>query len=73
MWVNSACKVNSQIVGFLTSCVDFYSPLFYVGASVILYLGYLLWQVLFAPLDRIRVLGDIGYIADKGAQAGRTG
>lgn len=64
IWLNSVYKVNSRLVNYLVSFVDIYSPTFYVGIAVLAVVGYQLWGLVFRPINRIRVLGDLGYLPD---------
>lgn len=66
IWLNSVYKLNARLFGFLSSLIDIYSYQFYVLLVAGSVVGYYLYKFLFTPLDRIRVLGDIGYIPEKG-------
>ncbi|XP_060600576.1 cholesterol 7-desaturase nvd-like [Ruditapes philippinarum] len=56
--------VNSRLMDILPSYMNLYSPLFYIQAIVLGVLGYFLYGIIFRPIDRIRVLGDVGYRPD---------
>lgn len=62
MCVNTV--VNANIMDILPDFLDFFSPFTYillVGCSIA---GYYLYGLLFRPMNRIRILGETGYLPD---------
>ena len=64
IWINSLYKLHENVFGFITSLVDVYSFKFYIFLIASSVSGYYIYKLLFTPLDRIRILGDIGYISE---------
>lgn len=64
IWVNSVYKLNERFLNYLWGSIDLYSPVFYVTLAVLLFLAYQSYGVVFRPIDRIRLLGDLGYLPD---------
>lgn len=56
--------VNAGLIELLPVSVDLYSPLTYVLIAVLSLVGYYLYGLLFRPLNRIKILGDTGYLSD---------
>ena len=50
--------------GFLAYLPHYTSPWFYVIVGILLVIGYYLYDFLFVPMNRIRLLGDVGYIPE---------
>lgn len=59
-WLNSCIIFNENLWGI----VDVYSPIFYVVVAVVVFIAYQLYGLVFRPMDRIRNLGDIGYLPE---------
>lgn len=64
LWVESAFKLNSKFVSYAKAYVDVSSPWFYVGLVVLVFLAYQFWGLVFRPINRVRLLGDLGYLPD---------
>ena len=65
IWLSSVYKLNAQLFEFLLGLIDIYSYKFYILLTAGSVASYYLYKLLFEPLDRIRVLGDIGYLSEK--------
>lgn len=64
IWVSSAHRMHIKLFNFVSTYVDIYSYKLYVFLVVGAILGYYLYDFLFTPLNRVRHLGDIGYLPD---------
>lgn len=64
IWVSSVQKVQLKIFNFMSTFVDIYSYKFYILLILGSVIGYCLYNLLFTPLNRVRILGDIGYLPD---------
>ena len=64
LWVESAYKLNTRLVKYVSSFVDLGSPWFYLGVAVLTFLAYHIWALVFRPINRVRLLGDLGYLPD---------
>ena len=64
IWLNSVFKLYLRILDLFLAIFDVYSYKFYIAVPVTLFLGYHLYHLLFTPLNRIRILGDLGYLPD---------
>ena len=64
IWVSSVQKVQLKIFNFMSTFVDIYSYTFYIFFILGFVIGYYLYNLLFTPLNRVRILGDIGYLPD---------
>lgn len=57
--------VNNVGLGdLLPTQLDFYSVFCYTLTAVGLALAYFILKILFTPLDRVKLLGDLGYVTD---------
>lgn len=64
LWVESAYKLNTRFVKYVSAFVDLGSPWFYVGTVVLAFAAYQVWALVFRPINRVRLLGDLGYLPD---------
>ncbi|GFN88229.1 chlorophyllide a oxygenase [Plakobranchus ocellatus] len=64
LWVKAMETAVSRLTGCVTSMPDMTSPWTYVKTSIVVWLLYCAWAVLLRPLNRIRKLGDVGYVAE---------
>ena len=64
IWINSIYRLHSRVMDVVMTILDVHSYSFYIALLVILYLGYHLYHLLFTPLNRVRILGDVGYLPD---------
>ena len=64
IWLNSVFKLYLRTLDLFLAIFDVYSYKFYIAVPVTLFLGYHLYHLLFTPLNRIRILGDLGYLPD---------
>ncbi|KAL4219144.1 hypothetical protein ACF0H5_021726 [Mactra antiquata] len=64
IWVKSVYKLNANLLNYVWNFVDFYSPTFYIGLAVLGFLSYHFYGLVFRPINRVRVLGDLGYLPD---------
>ena len=56
--------VNSRVMDIIPNFVNIHSPVFYIVTFMFGILGYFLYVIIFRPLNRVRVLGDVGYRPD---------
>ncbi|XP_041370534.1 cholesterol 7-desaturase nvd-like [Gigantopelta aegis] len=62
LWINASSMLFGRVTTLLTSVPNPYNVTTYVGvviACLVIYYGYVLF---FVPLNRVRKLGDIGYV-----------
>jgi cholesterol 7-dehydrogenase len=64
LWINSVYKLNERLINYIWDIIDIYSPAFYVSLAVLTFAIYQLYGLVFRPIDRIRVLGDLGYLPE---------
>lgn len=64
LWIKSVYKLNARFMNYTWDFIDIYSPVFYVGLAVLIFVGYHLYGLIFRPINRIRILGDLGYLPD---------
>lgn len=64
LWLNSLFRLRTQLTDSLVALIDIHSPAFYVALAITCFLGYHLFVLLFVPANRVRVLGDVGYLPD---------
>jgi len=64
LWLNSFHTVIDRVFSVFTSCPDFYSWKTYVGIVLSCVACYYIHLIFFAKLNRIRVLGDLGYVSE---------
>lgn len=64
LWVESAYKTSARLFNLVYSYIDLTSLWFYIGVAVLTFLCYQFWGLVFRPIDRIRLLGDLGYLPD---------
>ncbi|GFS09566.1 chlorophyllide a oxygenase [Elysia marginata] len=64
LWVKAMHTASSRLAGFLTFTPDLTSPWTYARAAILAWLGYALWAFFWRPLNRVRKLGDVGYVAE---------
>ena len=64
IWVSSAHRMHVKLFNFVSTYVDIHSYKLYVFLVVGAILGYYLYNLLFTPCNRVRHLGDIGYLPD---------
>ena len=64
IWINTAHRMHIKLVAFVSTYVDVHSYKLYVFLVLGSILGYYLYGLLFTPLNRVRLLGDIGYLPD---------
>lgn len=63
-WVNSGYILNEKLVNYLWDSANVYSTVFYIVLSVFILIVYQVYGLVFRPMDRIRNLGDLGYLPD---------
>ena len=66
LWVKATQTAAARLAGCVTSTPDLTSPWTYAKAAIFAWLGYLAWAVFWRPLNRVRKLGDVGYVAEGG-------
>ncbi|XP_059174032.1 cholesterol 7-desaturase nvd-like [Physella acuta] len=64
LWVKAIETVTSKLVQAVTSVPDLTSPWTYVIYTPLLLFFYASYVVLFCPMNRVRKLGDVGYIPE---------
>lgn len=64
LWINSAQRLNTQLVDYVRTLCDVTNPLFYVGLALTLVVGYYVSDVLFSTYNRVVTLGELGYLPD---------
>ena len=64
IWVNSAHRMHIKLLNLVSTYVDIYSYKLYVFLAIGCIVCYYLYDLLFTPLNRVRHLGDIGYLPD---------
>ena len=64
LWVRAAREMFTSVHQVSHLVQDTGSPWMYLLIPITLYIIYKLYQLLFQPLNRVRLLGDLGYIAD---------
>lgn len=72
LWVSAASTVYSRTLQMLTTAPDFSLWSTYVYLAVVVVAGYGAYFVLFKPLNRVRKLGELGYIAEGSLTAKET-
>ncbi|XP_063422925.1 cholesterol 7-desaturase nvd-like isoform X1 [Mytilus trossulus] len=55
---------TSSIISFFSTFLDFYSIYTYICLTAVCVAMYYLYQLFCVPLNRIRILGDIGYVTE---------
>ena len=64
LWINSVYKLYERFINYIWDLIDIYSPMFYISLAVFIFSLYQIYGLVFRPIDRIRVLGDLGYLPD---------
>lgn len=64
LWVQAVERVTFRLFISLTTLPDLTSPWTYIKMAVLLMFFYACYVILFRPLNRIRKLGDTGYVAE---------
>lgn len=64
LWIKSASDIIGKFLSIFTTVPDFYSVSTYIVIPLVLVSLYYLYVLFFVPLNRIRILGDVGYIED---------
>lgn len=64
LWYRSFCTLTGRIMHLLTTWPDFYAVTTYALLAMFSVGLYYLYMLMFVPLNRIRILGDLGYVAD---------
>ena len=64
IWVSSVKHVHTKLQNLVSNVTDIHSYMFYIVLILGFILGYYVYNLLFTPLNRVRILGDIGYIPD---------
>ncbi|KAJ8300919.1 hypothetical protein KUTeg_022438, partial [Tegillarca granosa] len=64
LWLKSASDIIGRILSIFTTVPDFYAVSTYIVIPLVLVSVYYLYVLFFVPLNRIRILGDIGYIEE---------
>lgn len=64
LWVNATLDMGSRLLNAVFIWPDFSSPWTYLGGAVLALGLYYLAVLLFVPINRIRMLGDVGYIPE---------
>ena len=64
IWVTSVEKAHIKLHDFMSGFTDIYSYKFYILLVLGSILGYYIYDFFFTSLNRVRLLGDIGYLPD---------
>ena len=64
LWVNATQKLAVKLQNTIFTVPDFDAASTYLGIGVGCVALYYLYQLLFAPMDRVRYLGDLGYVPE---------
>ena len=64
LWVNATQKMAVKLQDTVFTVPDFDAASTYLGIGVGFVALYYLYQLLFVPMDRVRYLGDIGYVPE---------
>ena len=64
LWVRATLDLGRRVFDAIFSWPDFSSPWTYVSAVGLVAIVYGVFQLLFVPINRIRMLGDVGYIPE---------
>ncbi|XP_012939271.1 cholesterol 7-desaturase [Aplysia californica] len=64
LWVKAVETLASRLLTAVTTVPDMTDPLTYAKLAVLAGVLYGVWAVFFRPLNRVRKLGDIGYIPE---------
>ena len=64
IWVSSVKHIHTKLQNLVSNVTDIHSYMFYIVLILGFILGYYVYNLLFTPLNRVRILGDIGYIPD---------
>ena len=64
LWVKATQTATARVASVLTISPDLTSPWTYARAAILVWLGYLAWAFFWRPLNRVRKLGDVGYVAE---------
>ncbi|KAK3087691.1 hypothetical protein FSP39_009231 [Pinctada imbricata] len=64
LWMDSARGYALWVCHLLMNPTSMYSMLAYLGCIIVMVVLYYLYCALFVPMERIKLLGDIGYIEE---------
>src|SRR6218665_885891 len=64
LWVNATLDMGSRLLNAVFIYPDFSSPWTYLGGAFLAFGLYQLAVLLFVPIDRTRMLGEVGYIPE---------
>ena len=62
IWVKAMSTLTSRAVAMVTTMPDVYDPVTYFKLAVVAGLTYFWWATFLRPLNRVRKLGDLGYL-----------
>lgn len=64
IWISSVQRIHLKLFNFISTYADVYSYKVYIFVILGSILGYYFYGLLFRPLNRVRLFGDIGYLPD---------
>lgn len=64
LWIQAVTEQTRRVVDALVMLTDLSNTWMYVLGPVVLVLVYYTFKLFFAPLNRVRALGDVGYIPE---------
>ncbi|OWF39957.1 Cholesterol desaturase daf-36 [Mizuhopecten yessoensis] len=64
LWYRSVCTLTGRMLFLLTTWPDFYAVTTYIIVAILSVGFYYFYLIMFCPLNRIRILGDLGYRAE---------
>ena len=64
VWLDTLCGYCTQLFTLLRYPKDVYSVLAYVGCAAALVVLYYLHNFLFVPYNRVKLLGEVGYVEE---------
>ena len=64
LWINASTSMLERVTTLLTSVPNPYNVTTYVGVAIACLVVYLSYVLFFVPLNRVRKLGDVGYVCE---------
>jgi len=64
LWINATLELGQSIMTSLLVLPDMTSLWTYLIGAVVIYAAYHLYRLFFVPINRVRMLGDVGYVPE---------
>lgn len=64
LWIQAVAEQTRRVVDAFVMLADMSNPWMYVLWPAVVVLVYYAFQLFFAPMNRVRALGDVGYIPE---------